>query len=918
MKTISLVLGKRQLLYVVLLCVISFCFTTLVHPSIAGAKADPGKYCKGTADKGMRYMSCKDAYNEGYKNYKNYSSGSNPNMSVIVSKCGGIWSDSGNGTNGDPDCQKGLTNGVQDGLKDNKSTTPPSPGKDDNKAVANPDSKLVAAAKEACQGTNTATWKKGQRPDCQTAYIYAFTHYQDFVSGNGTVNETYIKNTYCTGGGTATPEDCLKGARLGATKSKDVGGDPSKITDPSDNQGQGVGTTDDCDGSFPALGWIVCPVVDGINKAVEKLDSAINDLLTIGTSQIFDDSDPKSTGAAYHAAWSNFRNIALGLVFIAGLIMIIATALGYEILDAYTIRKVLPRVLIAIIFIALSWSILDFLVNFFNDVGNGIRALIYAPFIHMQDFHFSGTGMTAILLGALTSMFFMGAIGLLSFGGTALLAVVIAFLVLVLRELIIIFLVIIAPIGIASMILPGTKPAWDIWRKGLISMLVAFPVITGMIAIGRVFSVTSYNSNPDSWLTQIIAFIAYVLPYFLLPFAFRMAGGFMATLAGMANDRSRGGFDRLKNFRAGRMKKIHDKRMSGNSWVGTGRTGGLYRRAAAGGEHGSWSMTRRGRQRWNQERNKMYEGQAAEMEKTGMAARAFNDDDASSLAVQRGMTRGRFIDEYSNMRDNNGNLIHTRQDAIAALTRAEQATGVRIGSDAMAVAAQKFRIASSNTAYGAGPEGLEQMRTEVQDMVGRGMISTHDAAGWMKSNRGRADYNANAYGQTVAFLEGGITAQDQIAGAFRGADPRDILGSHQNSVETFAAHAYDHVNQAFASGDQYQIDNAMADVANIHSMLSSTSPQKAAEFADEVLAAPVPSGIRLTRPVVDANGRAARDADNNIVMEEYDATVRQYIDSVRSDERNHPAFHNRSREYASAREAASAAGAVPPPTDPEG
>lgn len=656
---------------------------------------------------------------------------------------------------------------------------------------------------------------------------------------------------------------------------------------------------DVCD-DLGALAWIVCPIVKGAVTAVDSMDNAINTLLTVETDPIFGDTNTDGTSSnAYYQAWNGFRTIALGLIVIASLVVIVATAFGYEILDAYTIRKVLPRVLIAIIFIALSWNILEFIITLTNDVGNGVRALIYRPFDGMGGVDFgAGVGIVTDLLLA-GGLFAMGPLGILSFGLTALLAVIIAFLVLVIRELIIIFLVLAAPIGIACLILPNTRKGWQLWQNTFTAMLIVFPIISAMIATGRVFSMT-VNTQGGGIVNELIAFSAYLLPYFLLPFAFRAAGGLMATLAGISNDRSRGAFDRLKGFRGNRMKKIHERRMAGNSWVGVGRTGNMYRRAAAGGEHGSWTPTRKGRARWHQEHQKHLDLQTSKINEEG-GARAFNDDDASSLAVQRGMTRNRFIQDYQN-------LGHTRHEAEAALYRAEQATGVRMGSDAMSAAALKFRIASTNTAYETGAGGLSQMQTEVQDMVDRGLVTTHDAAGWMKSNRGRVDYSANAYGDTVGFLQGTVSAQDQIAGAFAGADPRDILGGHQRSVESFANHAQDHLSHALATGDQYVIDNAMADVANIHSILSSVSPKKAVEFENTVLAQP--SGFKGQRVQLNASGAPVLDAAGNKVMEDYDLSIRQYADVLRGDERNHPAFHDRSREYSTAREAMAA---TPPP-----
>ncbi len=320
------------------------------------------------------------------------------------------------------------------------------------------------------------------------------------------------------------------------------------------------------------LAWLACPMTTAITTAADKLDTMINTLLTVNTRTLFcvdksgtqckDATDENvSSSKAYYKAWSSFRTIALGLIIIASLVVIISTAFGYEILDAYTIRKVLPRILIAVIFITLSWSVLDFLITLTNDVGNGIRSLIYQPFLdsgmektNINSFLDYGLGALLTGVGLLT----LTPLGLLSFVVTALLAVLIAFFVLVLRELTIIMLVLLAPIAIACLVLPNTRKVWQLWQNTLTAMLVVFPIISAMIAAGRVFSVTTYTNDGDV-INQVIALVAYILPYFLIPFAFRAAGGLMATIAGLANDRSRGAFDRLKKFREGEREYKKDR-----------------------------------------------------------------------------------------------------------------------------------------------------------------------------------------------------------------------------------------------------------------------------------------------------------------------------------------------------------------------
>lgn len=309
-------------------------------------------------------------------------------------------------------------------------------------------------------------------------------------------------------------------------------------------------------GQGSAIDWIACPLSTALQTFANFAEDGIVNLLNVSSSQIFQcthSTDTKgdcATSAAYYTAWSTMRDFALAFLAIAALVMIIAQALGSELVDAYTIRKVLPRLLIAIIGISLSWILLKFFIDFTNDLGNGIRTIIYYPFRNIGG---SGNlvihGGTAALgyLFAGIGAFALGPMGLLSFVGTAALAASVAFLVLVLRQIIIVFLVLLAPLAIAAYILPGSKKAWSLWWDSLAKALLMFPMIAGIIAVGHVFAmVSSTSTNP---IGGIIAIIAYIAPYFMIPFTVKFAGGLLNTLGTVVNDRHRGGFDRLKGFR---------------------------------------------------------------------------------------------------------------------------------------------------------------------------------------------------------------------------------------------------------------------------------------------------------------------------------------------------------------------------------
>lgn len=342
---------------------------------------------------------------------------------------------------------------------------------------------------------------------------------------------------------------------------------PGSIAPPTDvlgggSSGSGDNTQGDpdlnCGTEKSRMDWIICPVIKLVSSTVAGLDNLVTNLLEVD-KKVVDETDANA-GARYYKAWQSFRNLALGILVIAALIMLIGQALGFEVLDAYTLKKVMPRLVIAIIGIALSWQLMKWFVLFTNDLGFGIRRLIYAPFT-------DGMGDKVILQGGANAILWLlsfGAIAALKIGGlgfavgSALLGLAVAIIVMLMRQIVVVLLLMLAPIAIACYVLPNTQGMWKLWHESFTKALLMFPIIMGFLAAGRVFAMVS--SGPDSGVVgQLIAFFAYILPYFLIPVTFKFAGGAMRTVGGFANDRSRGMFDRMKKGRqAAVSKNLHD------------------------------------------------------------------------------------------------------------------------------------------------------------------------------------------------------------------------------------------------------------------------------------------------------------------------------------------------------------------------
>lgn len=430
------------------------------------------------------------------------------------------------------------------------------------------------------------------------------------IGGDGCIQKidnlppgNYVLDVKQDKGKDGNPKTIHKTITLTAGQDYNLGQKASDINAGANNDNGGDKKQLDCDTQFDnPLTWIICPVIDILAGFVDWVDGIITQQLQVDTDPIFktsgtvncsNDKAISSTSDAYFCAWRTFRNIALGLTAIAGLIVVISQALGFEILDAYTIRKVLPRLLIAVIGITLSWPLMKLAIEFTNDLGYGVRHLIYAPFSGLPDkldLSFGGHGFNALfgtasaalVLGAsaVALVIFIGVI--LAYAGTAALAVLIAILVLVLREVLITLLLLTAPVAIITYVFPNTQRIYKLWWESFAKALMMFPLIAAFIAAGRVFSAISL-ATPGP-LNQMVGFAAYFAPYFLIPATFKLAGGALRQIGGFVNDRSRGAFDRLRNYRNKQYKQIGQDIRSGEATrlLGPARPGSLRSRVNRG------------------------------------------------------------------------------------------------------------------------------------------------------------------------------------------------------------------------------------------------------------------------------------------------------------------------------------------------
>ena len=650
------------------------------------------------------------------------------------------------------------------------------------------------------------------------------------------------------------------------------------------------------------LNWLMCPIAEGLAGVAKSLDSGINDMMTIDTGRIF------AGDSGYHTAWAAMRNYALIFLVIATLIIIISQALGFEILDAYTVRKVLPRLLIAAVAMSLSWQLMSFFVTLTNDLGAGIRGIIYAPFSSLQPsggVTLGGQGfLLTELLGA-GAIWALGVFGMLSFLATAALAVAVAFLVLVLRNILIIMLIIFAPIAIVCYILPNTKKVYDIWLDSFAKGLMMFPIIAAFIAVGRVGAVVA--SRQGGGLNSFVAFVSYFAPYFLLPLTFKFAGGAIGAIGGAVHN-STGGMRRgLSKYRSDsarrRMANGKERIKSGNALrgedaVSRGISRGLEN-ASLIGAGGMTLSARKRRARMRTERATRQQTNASKAMQENEGFGSFSKDDEKLKAGVNGKDEAGVRAELAKSGRFSDPVV--MNDAVAEIMAAKKT----MGRDVFNKAATRS-LAPTGTAFESSGDMLRFINNAYgSDRSGAGKALGEMRDGALKS--GRVDVGGASYGEMAKQMDamyGGTKQEVATASIMNNVRKSNggataAYGKPKSARAVAQAHA-DNIDkhiQSMNSGvavlqddDTTRVSTArdikqsIASAHGVHDAIRGASPDNAREFADVLMNHQLDPGSMNDATRAALGAQASRPGGTNLAntgpSKEGPVTVRQVMDDL--------------------------------------
>ena len=676
-----------------------------------------------------------------------------------------------------------------------------------------------------------------------------------------------------------------------------------------------------------SLRWAGCALFDIGNDAVAKLHEMIQQLLYVSINTAFSSNIQEVSG--------RFRNIGIGLILIAGLVMVVAQALSLDFVDAYTIRKVLPRLLVAMIGMALAWPLMKFAVTLFNDLGLGLDSTIGALSDTGQGGDIGmGSAITKNILEAVAGVAIvtsLGVMGILSLLWTVALALFLGLIVLSVRQVVIILCIVLAPFAIASYVLPGTQKIWGFWKNTFLTTLMMYPIIMMFLAAGR-GAANIIGSNNTSGLMNIMAVLLYFAPYFMLPFAFKMAGGLMSTIFSIANDKERGLFDRAKKFRQGRMSKNWQDMRAGNRFKGKNMVSNRANRMLEGATNidkaGFNPMQMRSKVRTAL--GTTSHDDATKFMNENQTFGSMKGDDAK-LAAGRYTNRSAIEEELARFdpgRFHGAGNARARADAATQILQAQREAAPDTFQKARARA-----MAGTGTGYqyidkdGNTQVDYTRMVDDINDAYGNDRNGAGRALAEMRgalTNSGHIAGQAG-FGTWASVMEqrNGLTAaqrdRDTAEGwantqSFNDAIMNDAINSAQpghaiyGKPSSAAAMGRAHVQriQAIANTPltetytmeqrQAELDAATAAAAGLLDAMGQASPQNASAFANELMGVTIAgSGQMRSEAVTMTTGGQTIELGQTTPEQAPDMTVRDMI----NDRMNNEEYRNRRRDWGS-------------------
>ena len=353
-------------------------------------------------------------------------------------------------------------------------------------------------------------------------------------------------------------------------------------TEKTDEKESEEGTT--CYSQVGGLGWLICPIMSFLSRAVDTIYGLIEDFLILEPISTEEDSP-------IFTIWLYARNITNIFFIIFLMVVIYSQVTGFGISN-YGIKKALPRLIISVILVNLSYLICVLAVDVSNIVGHSLHDFLIGVADSAASSSQLGEGVTVSFYNVFTTIAVGGVIGALAIGLSGgflalllaiipvilggIVAVAIGLVTVSLRHAVIILLVTISPLAFVAYLLPNTEKWYKKWVGLFSQMLFFYPMFSLLFGVSRVASGILIGSA-DSMLGIILGLAVQVLPLIFAIKMMKMSGTILGSISktlGRIEDKANAGvraytepgreLARAKQLAKGMKKPFNP--LSGTSW----------------------------------------------------------------------------------------------------------------------------------------------------------------------------------------------------------------------------------------------------------------------------------------------------------------------------------------------------------------
>lgn len=244
--------------------------------------------------------------------------------------------------------------------------------------------------------------------------------------------------------------------------------------------------------AYENLGWILCPVINATATAGDFAFSFMAQSFTeLEIGLVDNDSGARQAGAIIR----NFANV----LFVFAFLVIVYSLVTGQGLGNYNLKRLVPRFIVAVIFVQASYFICQLMIDVSNILGYGIRDILVTRVAEnigpsamplASELGQDVTPLSNIASGVTSSTDIawqlLAPLGAIVMAATIICSILIV--VLIIRKVLVVALMMVAPLAFVAYLLPNTSDYFSRWLKIFIHTLLLFPVVSLLLGTGQIVS----------------------------------------------------------------------------------------------------------------------------------------------------------------------------------------------------------------------------------------------------------------------------------------------------------------------------------------------------------------------------------------------------------------------------------------------